>query len=139
MPRGKRDALTSNQKKFCEEYVKTYRKMDSYRIAYPNASDATVSRNTNKLFQNPRVLEYIQQLQDEALRQACITPARIANELGKMAFAEVDNEAGLTYAVKQNAIKLLQSQYGLDKKVIDAKVDTIIKVDIEDDTAEGEE
>lgn len=86
-----------------------------------------------------KVVNYINQLEEEALRQAGVTPARIANELARQAFADLDPDSGLTYQVKQNAIKMLQAQFGLDKKVIDAKVDTIIKVDIEDDTTESEE
>ena len=39
-----------------------------------------------------KILNYINALEEEALRQAGITPARIANELGAQAFGELDPE-----------------------------------------------
>lgn len=126
--------LTAKQEAFCQAMIKyNHNQYLSYKEAFPDANETTCRTNGNRLMKKDAILKRICELEEEAWKQACITPARIARELGKMAFADVDNEAGLTYSVKQNAIKMLQTQYGLDKKVIDAKVDTTIRVDIEDE------
>ncbi|MBO7734886.1 MAG: hypothetical protein J6S67_20160 [Methanobrevibacter sp.] len=59
--------------------------------------------------------------------------------IAEVAFAPIDNDNGLTYGIKKEYFTLLQRQMGLDKQVIDAKVDTVIKVDIEDDEPTSEE
>lgn len=139
MAKQEKGTLTAKQKLFCEKMVEfNHKQINAYMAAYPDASYDTAKAQAWKLMRMDKVVNYINQLEEEALRQAGVTPARIANELARQAFADLDLDSGLTYQVKQNAIKMLQTQFGLDKKVIDAKVDTIIKVDIEDDTTESE-
>lgn len=128
------DKLTAKQKKFCEAMITyNHNARKAFREAYPDASEGTVDTEPYKLMKQDKIINYINQLEEEALKQAGITPARIANEIGKMAFAEVDNDAGLTYAVKQNAIKLLMTQFGLDKKVIEGDIKTtVIDINVEE-------
>ena len=113
-------ALTAKQKAFCEAMVElNHNQMASYRKAFPDANDRTVQSNANRLMKKDEIIEYINALEKEAWKQAGITPERIAKELAKMAFAEIDENN--TATTKQNAMKLLQIQMGLDKKVIEAK------------------
>lgn len=127
-------ALTAKQKRFCELMVENnHQQYKSYLEAF-GCSLNTAKTQGAKLMKQDKIVNYINKLEEEALRQAGITPARIANELGKMAFAEVDNESGLTYQVKQNALKQLREQFGLDKKVIEADIKTtVIDINIEDE------
>lgn len=113
-------ALTAKQKAFCEAMVElNHNQMASYRKAFPDANDRTVQSNANRLMKKDEIIEYINALEKEAWKQAGITPERIAKELAKMAFAEIDENN--TATTKQNAMKLLQIQMGLDKKIIEAK------------------
>ena len=127
--------LTGKQKKFCEAMIElNHNQTQSYLKAYECSNYETAHKNAMRLMKNPKIIEYINQLEEEALRQAGVTPARIANELAKMAFAEPDPDKGITQSTKQNAIKLLQTQFGLDKKVIEGDIKTtVINVGILDD------
>lgn len=135
MGKVQKDELTAKQKAFCEAMIRNnHNVMKSYAEAYPNASAGTNRRNSYKMMKQEKILNYINALEEEALRQAGITPARIANELGAQAFGELDPDNGLTYQVKQNAMKLLMSMYGLEKKVVEADIKTtVIDVNIEEE------
>lgn len=130
--------LTKKMKSFCEEYVANgCQATEAYKTLFPEEPNARTKANA--LAHNPRCQEYIGYLLDEAWKAASVTPSRMLKEIAKIAFADVDNENGLTYGVKKDYFTLLQRQMGLDRQVIDAKVDTTIRVDIEDDNAESEE
>lgn len=128
-----KDKLTAKQKAFCEAMIRNnHNQTKSYMEAYPDTTPEGANKSGNRLMRQEKIVNYINALEEEALRQAGITPARIANELAKQAYAELDPDNGLTYQVKQNAMKMLMSMYGLDKKVVEASI-TTIKVGLEDD------
>lgn len=135
MPRTMKDKLTKKQEAFCQAMVRNnHNQTLSYMEAYPDAKPISASGNASKLMKNPLIIDRVCELEEEAWRQACITPAKILTELAQQAFSPVDNEAGLTYGVKQNAIKLLQTQLGLDVKRLEAKLEVNnININIEDD------
>ena len=127
-------ALTKKQEAFCQEYAKNgHSQRNAYLVAFDGVPE-NAGRNASKLMRVPGIIERITELEEEAWKQACITPAKIARELAEQAFSPVDNEKGLTYAVKQNAIKMLQTQMGLDVRKLEAKVEVNnINIDIEDE------
>ena len=130
--------LTPKMKAICEEYVANgCHSEEAYRTLYGDVPN--VRTKASQMLRNPRNQEYISYLLDEAWKAATVTPSRMLKEIAKIAFADVDNDNGLTYGVKRDYFNLLQRQMGLDRQVIDAKVDTTIRVDIEDDTFESEE
>ena len=126
--------MTKKQEAFCQEYVKNgHSQRNAYLVAFDGVPE-NAGRNASKLMRVPGIIERITELEEEAWKQACITPAKIARELAEQAFSPVDNEKGLTYAVKQNAIKMLQTQMGLDVRKLEAKVEVNnINIDIEDE------
>lgn len=130
--------LTAKMKAYCEEFVANgCHSQQAYRTVFGDGEN--VRQKANILHRNPRCQEYITYLLDEAWKAAAVTPSRMLKEIAEIAFSPVDNENGLTYGVKKDYFTLLQRQMGLDKQVIDAKVDTVIKVDIEDDEPTSEE
>lgn len=114
--------LTAKQKAFCEEYVANgYNGMLAYMKAY-ESSETTAKGNAYKVAKNPRVQEYIKELQKDAYEQACINAERVALKLAEIAFAQKDDEY---YAPNQQlkALDLLQKQLGLQKQKMDANID----------------
>lgn len=130
--------LTAKQEAFCQAMIKNnHNQYLSYKEAFPDANETTCRTNGNRLMKKDAILKRICELEEEAWKQACITPAKIARELAEQAFSPVDNESGLTYGVKQNAIKLLQQQMGLQVQKIEAEVKTtVIDVNIEEPDGE---
>ena len=130
--------LTPKMKAFCEEFVANgCHQQEAYRTLYGDVPN--LRTKANQMANNPRCQEYIGFLLDEAWKAAAVTPSRMLKEMAEIAFSPVNNEEGLTYGVKKDFFTLLQRQMGLDKQIIDAKIDTTIRVDIEDDNLEGEE
>lgn len=121
------EGLTKGQKRFCERVIENgFNRTEAYLYAY-GCSEETANTNANKLMKMPKVLEYIEALQEQALREACITPARLAKELGKIAFNPEEKTTD-----RLRAVELLQKQYGLQKQVFDVN-ERIITVDIIDE------
>lgn len=128
-------ALTAKQKLFCENYVSNgYKLQKAYMDAYPDAAASTANTEAYKLMKKEPVKALIRELQHERFEAMNVNADRIAKELSDMAFAETDNESGLTYSVKQKALELLQKQLGLQTQKVEAEVKTtVINVGIEDD------
>lgn len=123
--------LTAKQKAFCEEYVANgYNGMLAYMKAY-ESSETTARGNAYKVAKNPRVQEYIKELQKDAYEQACINAERVALKLAEIAFAEKDDE----YYVPSSQLKaldLLQKQLGLQTSKVEADVKNNINITIEE-------
>lgn len=128
--------LTAFQRKFCEEYVANgCNATGAYRTLKPDvpSNDSAYQRARN-ILKDPRAQEYVGSLLEEAWKEACITPARIAKEIADIAFAPIDNENGLTYAVKKDYFNLLQKQLGLQTQKVEAEVKTtVIDINIEEE------
>lgn len=118
--------LTAKQKKFVEEYARTYNATQSYLTAYPNASYDTAKATGHKLLKDQRVKDYLTQLEKEAFEANRINYERIANELAEMAFNKETAEN-----IRLRAIDLLQKQLGLQTQKVDANVNGDINIKIE--------
>lgn len=128
MPRKVEGSLTKAQQTFCQRLVENgYQYREAYSYAYPNANKETAHRNSYRLGKKPEIQAYIAQLQEEALKMAAISPARMARKLGEIAFADKDDEI-YTTKDKLKAMELLQKQMGLDKKIINAKVEAAVQI-----------
>lgn len=129
-------ALTAKQKLFCENYVSNgYKLQKAYMDAYPDANAATANKEAWKLMKKEPINALIRDLQHERFEALHISADKIAEELNRIAFYDED----ATNSDKMKALDLLQKQMGLQTQKVEAKVDTVIKVDIEDDTTESEE
>ena len=127
--------LNANMDRFCREYVANgYNAQKAYMAAYKDSSEAAAKANASRLMKNPKIKEFIKELQKDKIEALNITAERLLEELSTMAFAEKgDEDYGAN--VKLKAIDLLQKQMGLQQQKIKADVDTNqeIKVTIEDD------
>ena len=127
-------ALTFKQKLFCEEYVAAGYKdqIKCYMRAFPDASPETANAESWKLLKREPIRAYIREIQKERFDALNVSAERIAQELAKMAFAEIDDDN--TAASKARALELLQKQLGLQTQRVDAKVEVNnITVDIEEE------
>ena len=123
--------ITPKEKAFCEAYVETYNAVDAYLAAYDTNNISTAKANSYQVLKRPRVKEYLKQLQSEQFERAMITPERIAKKLADIAFSEKgDKEYDSKAQLK--ALDLLQKQMSLQNQNINANVETVIKINIED-------
>lgn len=126
-------ALTFKQKLFCEEYVAAgyQRQAECYMKAFPDASLATAKTESNKLLKREPILAYLRELQADRFKKLNVSAERIAEELSKMAFAELDENN--TTASKARALELLQKQLGLQTQKVEADIKTTtIEIGLED-------
>ena len=128
MPR-KDGSLTKKEKIFCEEYVingcsATQAYLKAYECEYTTAN----GQGYRKLRQ-PKIKEYIMELQNEAFDAACITAERVAMKLGDIAFADKEDEL-YNVSAQLKALDLLQKQLGLQKQKLEAEVNTDINITI---------
>lgn len=123
--------LTAKQREFCEEYVATYNTVQTYLKVFDTVDYKTASRNGIKLLKKPEILEYIKQLQKEAIERAAVSAEKYIKELDRMAFDyQKTSEAG-----RLRAIELLSKMEGFNAPdKVEAKVaTTTITVGFEDD------
>lgn len=118
--------LNPKQKKFCEEYIKTYNATSSYEAAYPDANHETARAAAWKLLQDQRIKDYLTKLEKEEFEAKRINYEHIASELAKMAFSEDTPQN-----IKLRSIDLLQKQLGLQTTKVDANVSSDINIKIE--------
>lgn len=111
--------LTEKQRLFAEYYAETYNASLSYFRAY-GGSYKTANSQGPKLSKDPRVIEYVKELQKINWAAKAVTYERIADELSKIAFGDGNKRDKLT------ALNLLQRQMGLDKQNITAEVNSSI-------------
>ena len=124
-------ALTKKEKAFCEEYV---RNGGNASRAYLFAYDTTLESARKaycKVYRKPEVKEYIEELQKEAFKAACITAERVALKLADVAFADKDDEH-YTVTAQLKALDLLQKQLGLQHQKLDADIHADIEINIEE-------
>lgn len=114
--------LTAKQKAFAEAYVMCYNQTQAYHQAFPDASLQTCKSRASTLLHKEEVLEYVQLLQKEQWRVACVNAERIGKELAKIAF----NENGdVCYKDQMKALELLQKQLGLQNQKIEMKQEVV--------------
>jgi len=123
------DGLTPLQRKFCEEYAKTYNATEAYMAASTTENRVSARVMGYKLLQKPEVKREIERLQKMAYEAQFVSFERIASELSNIAFHSNSEQSRL------KALSLLQKQLGLEKTVVNADINQTveIKVDIEDE------
>lgn len=105
--------LNAKQKLFCEEYAKDYQTERAYRAVYGDKKCAY--KLGNKLLHRPEVKEYIQQVQDELVKENVITANKILLSLDKIA-----NDPSVGTRDRLKAIDLIQKQLGLQRQVVES-------------------
>ncbi len=119
------DELTIGQKRFCEEYVKSYRATEAYMIAYPKSAQVSANTSASRLLKEQKIRDYIAQLEKDIYEEKRINYEHIASTLADMAFHDEDKR------VRLKAIDLLQKQLGLQSQKISADISTDINIKIE--------
>ena len=126
------NGLNGKQQAFCEEYVANgYNAQKAYAVVYDCWNEASLRSNTCRLLRNEKIKEYIRELQKERFEALNISAERVAEKLADIAFAEKDdNYYNVTAQLK--ALDLLQKQMSLQNQNINANVETVIKINIEE-------
>jgi phage terminase small subunit len=92
MAKRSEDELNENQKRFCKEYILDWNGTRSYKVAYPNTnSDNAAGVEAHKLLRNPKIQEYIEEIQKDIAKEAGISRLMVANELKKLAFSSISH------------------------------------------------
>lgn len=74
--------LNKKHQAFILEYVKNGNNgTQAYLYAYPNAKETTARANANKLLTNSEIVEHIQRLQDEYLKNAILSTLELEKVL----------------------------------------------------------
>lgn len=122
--------LTKKQQRFCEAMIETnYNQTQAYRIAFENENLKSCRQNASRLMREvPAVREYILELQEEAFKNACITPTKILQGLNEIA---EDPEA--TRAEKIKALDIMGKYSGMAQINVKADVDVVIEVGLEEE------
>lgn len=134
--------MTAAQQRFADEYLANgYNAAAAYRVAYPNASDASAKAVAYRVLKYPDVKKYIDERRNLIYDSLAIDAAHIAEQLASIAFAEKGDEVYNVQA-KIKALDLLQKQLGLQTKNQNISADVAGQVTIvedlpnEDNTAE---
>lgn len=125
-----RQALNSQSKAFCEEYVANgYKATEAYMIAYPNSSRESARRSSSKVLLKPEIKQYIKEIQRERFEALNISADRIAEKLAEIAFAD-KKDTDYTATSQLKALDLLQKQLGLQsqKMELNGKQDIVINI-----------
>lgn len=125
-------ALTNKNKLFIEEYVANgYKEQGKcYQKIYPDASWTTCLTNSSKVLSTDAAKQYMRDIQHERFERLNINADRIAEELAKMAFADLDDTN--TTASKARALDLLQKQLGLQTQKVQADVKNDVVINIQE-------
>lgn len=120
------EGLTPKERKFCEEYVKTYSATQAYYNAYDTKNYDTANSKGYQILRRPGVKAYLDKLEKERCEQMRINAEHILTELANLAFYDTD----INKRDKMKAIELLQKQLGLQQQKIQADVNNEININI---------
>jgi phage terminase small subunit len=81
--------LNDKQKRFCEEYMKSFNATDAYKKAGYTAEGHSAEAAANKLLSNIEVQEYLQELRKEAKIRYDIDVDKIITELKHIAYSRI--------------------------------------------------
>lgn len=111
--------LTINQKKFCDEYLKSGNATRSYQKAGYKVNDNVASANATRLLGNASVKEYIEKQQAKVQNKNILTIAEIQEDLTQIAKMETERTKD-----RLKAYELLTRMQGgfLDKSEIKASI-----------------
>ena len=122
--------LTAKERKFCDEYVKTYNAGQAYMAVYDCKKNTALS-DGYKMLKRPAIIEYIKELQQALVERYADAASIILNELMEdITFRDADNNHSPTWL---KSVDLVQKQLGLQKLKADIQAEhTIINVNIEE-------
>lgn len=124
-------ALTEKNKKFCRAYIANrYNGAKAYLEVCPEMDYDIACASASRLLKKPEVMEYIKELQREAVAEYGDLAALIAREL--VDDIQYRDEDGNHSGGWQKSIDLLSKNLGLQKQDISVKT-TTISVGIEDE------
>lgn len=88
--KNKDGAITENEKRFCEEYIKDYNASRAYRAVFNTKANAnSIGVESCRLRQVPRVWEYLQFLQKDVEKLAGLSRARVLQAHQEIAFTSI--------------------------------------------------
>ncbi len=100
-------ALTTNQKRFVNEYLIDLNGTRAYKAAYPGVkSDKTAAAAATRMLRNVKVQEYIEKRMKDREKRTEITQDRVLEELAAIAFA---NASDFAKVVEKQAVITLES------------------------------
>lgn len=89
--------LTDKQKLFCEEYVNCHNASEAYeRAGYASSKRNISGVEGHKLLKNPKILAYINELEQKRSQRTQITGDRLLEELARIAFSNIVNFSSFT-------------------------------------------
>lgn len=125
------DSLTPKEKAFAEEYVNNGGNASRAYFATYNSTLENARKKYVLVMRRPRVKAYIEELQKAAYEAACINAERIGLKLAEIAFAE-KGDTDYNANAQLKALAQLSKNLGLEKVNVEAKVDTIININVEE-------
>ncbi len=84
--------LKPEHRVFAENYVIDFNGTRAYRVAYPKVnSDETAAVNASKLLRNTKVLDYIEEIQEDLTKLAGESALKVIKEYQKIAYSSLHN------------------------------------------------
>lgn len=122
--------LTEKNIQFCQAYIANrYNGTKAYQEVYPTAAYSTAKSEASRLLHREDIMNYIKELQQEAVKQYGDLAAMIAAEL--VDDIQYRDDDGNHSAGWQKSVDLLSKNLGLQKQDISVKA-TTITVDIDE-------
>jgi len=85
----KNNKITKKQEIFCREYIYEYNATRSYLKAFPKVKVSTAGVEGCKLLKNPKIKEYLAELQSNLEEVAGISRLKVLQEHQKLAFSSI--------------------------------------------------
>lgn len=123
--------LTPQQRKFCEEFVRTANAYESYKTAYPNCSESTAKCNSSTILKRDYIQNYIEELNKTATRN---NPAIADLDECLELLTDIMRDENATNTERTNAANLRLKTLAayVDRKQVEV-AETTINVNIEED------
>jgi phage terminase small subunit len=85
--------LTENQKRFCDEYIRTGNISESYRLAYPNVKkESSASAAGSRLLKNVNARSYVDKRLDELKKESIAEQDEVLQYLTSVMRGEIKDE-----------------------------------------------
>lgn len=78
--------LNEAQKTFCREYIFDWNGTRAYKVAYPKVNDNVAAVGAYDLLRNPKIADYIEEIQNDLEKVSGISRLKVLNEFAKIAF-----------------------------------------------------
>ena len=122
MPKANEPSVRA--KRFLEEYVRNgFNATQAYKMAYPDASDATARTRSSEMLKDPKCVKYLREYID-SLNVHRATPQAVINGICDIAF-DMTNPPEL----RLKALTQLSKILGLEVQQINANIRTVEIVD----------